>query len=253
MRSSKILVLAFLASMILTLGAANFSVAAMGQSSGYVQYKVAINEPQKPILQTSATVNYSVVPTDQTGLVDITLALSSATSNFTYSKVVNASSFPEIYPYLPGLTNQSFSYQTQGISINANLINAGQVSVNFNDTAYQATNYQITVTAANSSNAESFSATGVITRMPSGLINYAQITLNQTTTITVTLLSTNLSLNAPPVSINIVGASLFGGAIIAVVAITALEFYRRLKTKKSSAQMIANGTETDQQPSYGVD
>ena len=93
--------------------------------------------------------------------------------------------------------------------------------------------------------------------MPSGLINSAQLTLNQTTTVNVTLLSTNLPLIDPPAGINIVGASMFGGAIIAVAAITALAVYRRTKNRKSSTQAQASGTETNQdsgsKPSYGVD
>ena len=257
MRSSKILVLAFLATMLLTVGVTNFALASTGQSSGYVQYKVTFNDLENPIRSTSAIVNYSAQTTGQTGFVDLSLALSSASTNFTYSKAVNSSSLPEIFPYLAGLTNQSFSYQTQGISITANLVNAGQVTVTYNGTSYQATNYQVSITAENSSSAESFSANGDLTSMPSGLINSAQLTLNQTTTVNVTLLSTNLPLNAQPAGINIVGASMFGGAIIAVAAIATLAVYRRTKTKKSSAQTQASGTENNQdsgtKPSYGVD
>ncbi|HTY74564.1 MAG TPA: hypothetical protein VMD05_03260 [Candidatus Nanoarchaeia archaeon] len=252
MRSSIIILLTLIASIILIGGTTNFASAATGQPSGYVQYKIAVNDPSKPYMQTSATVNYSVAPTSQAGFVDITLALSSTQTNFTYSKALNASSLPEIYPYLPGLTNQSFSYQTQGIFLTANLVNQGQVAVTFNGTSYQATKYQISVTAQNSSSQQSFGATGTVTSMPSGLISDAQLTLNQTTTITVTLVSTNLSLNAPPTSINTVGASLFGGAIIAVAAIAAFAAYRNQKAKKSAAKTQMAGAENSQ-PSYGVD
>lgn len=252
MSYSKVLVLLFFVSMLFTAGATNFAIASPGQSSGYVQYKVTIADPDFPTSPTSATVNYSVAPTGQAGFVDITLALSSAMTNFTYSKAVNSSSLPEIFPYLPGLTNQSFSYQTQGVSITANLVNAGQVTVSFNGTSYQATNYQASITASNASSAQSFSASGTVTSMPSGLINSAQLTLNQTTTINVTLLSTDLSLNAPPAGINVVGASLFGGAIIAVAAIAALAVYRRTQQKKKSAQPQTL-QENSEKPSYGVD
>jgi len=237
--------------MIMTVGVISFAAATTDQSPGYVQYKIIVNDQENPIMSTSATVNYSVVPTGQTGFVDISLTVYSDISNFTYSRAVNASSFPEIYPYLSGLTNQSFSYQTQGVSITANLVNVGQVSVKFNGTTYQATKYQISTTAANVSMGESFSATGTVTSMPSGLINSAQLTLNQTTTINVTLLSTNLSLNAPATSINVVGASMFGAAIVAAAAIAGLAVSRRTKHKKQTGQASETGTE--QKPSFGVD
>ena len=68
--------------------------------------------------------------------------------------------------------------------------------------------------------------------MPSGLIDTVQLSLNQTASINATLLSTNLSLNAPAGNINPVGASVLGVALAAAVAIAAPTIYTREKKKK---------------------
>ena len=150
MRSYKILI-AVLLTLTLSLGAAANVVLAIGPSSGYVQYKVTVNSSDYPFLAPIIIVYETSQPSGQSGIINLTLALSSVDSNFTYSKDVNSSSLPEIFPYLSGLTNQSLSYEVQGFSINGNLVNTGQVSVTFNGTSYQATKYLVSFSAANSS------------------------------------------------------------------------------------------------------
>ena len=71
--------------------------------------------------------------------------------------------------------------------------------------------------------------------MPSGLIDTVQLSLNQTASINATLLSTNLSLNAPAGSINPVGASVLGVALVAAVAIAAPTIYTRKEEKTRRA------------------
>ena len=63
--------------------------------------------------------------------------------------------------------------------------------------------------------------------MPSGLIDTIQLSLNQTATVNATLLSTDLSLNAPASSINPLGASLLGIAITASVAIAGPTIFKK--------------------------
>ena len=49
----------------------------------------------------------------------MTITVLSSLRNFTYFNTVNSSSFPEVFPYLVGLENQSFSTeQTVQIEVN---------------------------------------------------------------------------------------------------------------------------------------
>jgi len=236
-----------------------------GPTNGYAQYSITASGKADYFQPVSGIINESVQPTGQTGFVNLILDLSSTKANFTYSKDINATSLLEIFPYVPAITNQSLSYQTQGISISANLINAGQTAVTFNGTTYQATKYLISFSAANSSKALSFSGNGSIISMPSGLIDTVQLSLNQTASINATLLSTNLSLNAPSGDINPVGASVLGVALAAAVAIAAPTIYTREKKKKHEEQPREDENKTGQEsdvkqenedenkPSYWVD
>lgn len=264
MGSLSFLSVAILMSMLVVGAAASF-VLATGQSSGYVQYKINIINPDDPASPRTAIVNESAQPTGQTGFVDLTLSLSSTAMNFTYSKDVNSSSLPEIFPYLSGLTNQSFSYEVQGLSITANLVNTGQVPVTFNGVTYQATQYLVSFSAMNSSSMKSISAYGNIISMPSGLIYTVQLSLNQTTSVNVTLLSTNLTLTDPSSSVNPLGASVLGAGVIAAVAIAAPTIFKKVKHNKTNDQDQTNEVRANQEndseqenrdekkPSYWVD
>ena len=224
--------------LILLLGVSTSYAATFGPSQGSVQYKVTVNvnsaQPSiLPINNASGTINETVRPASQSGLVNLTLELGSSLGNFTYSRNTNSSALPEIFPVLPTLTNHSFSYQFQAITLNINLANTGQAPVTFNGTNYQATKYTVTFTAQNQTS--TLQCNGTIIAMPSGLIYNAELTVNQTATISVTLLSTDLSLNSPSNGINPLGASLVGVAVIGAVVVAAPVIFRA-KRKTSSNQ-----------------
>jgi hypothetical protein len=155
----------------------NFAYAAPQPTKGYVQYTVTLN-PGLLAAPMIFTVNESAQPTSQNGFVAVTLSLSSNMMNFSYSKDVNSSSLPEVFPYLSGLTNQSFSSQASGISFAADLANTGSVPVVFNGASYQATNYQVSLSATNSTSGKSVSVSGNIVSMPSGLLESVKLSLN---------------------------------------------------------------------------
>ncbi|TFH25014.1 hypothetical protein E4G67_01400, partial [Candidatus Bathyarchaeota archaeon] len=90
MRSLNIVVIAVFISVLVIGVGATPALAITGQSAGYVQYSIIIKGLDDSTLPAAATVNESVSPTDPTGFVDIVLSLSSVTTNFTYSKVVNS-------------------------------------------------------------------------------------------------------------------------------------------------------------------
>jgi hypothetical protein len=250
--------------LVFLVGAASIFAVALGQSSGYLQYKVTVSSPQNSVLPISAVVNENVQPSGESGFINLTLSLSSSSESFSYSRDVNSSSLPEVFPYLSGLTNQSLTYNVYGISITANLVDTGQVLVTFNGTPYQGTKYLVSFSAVNSSALGSFSGNGNIVSMPSGLIDTIQLTLNQTTQVYATLLSTNLSLNAPATNVNPLGASLLGVALIAAVAIAAPTIFEKARgnkhkdqTPQSENKPAQDGSakleEENKKPSYWVD
>jgi len=264
MRSSTILSVAVLISMLVVGGAAHLALADTGQSAGYVQYRVSVSSPVNPVLSRTFLVNESAKSTGQAGFVNLTLSLASNGMNFSYSKDVNSSSLPMIFPYLAGLTNQSFSFALRGISITANLVNTGEVPVNFNSVSYQGTKYLIHLSTMNSSSMRSISANGSIISMPSGLIYMVQLSLNQLASVNATLLSTSLQLTGPQTRFNLSGASILGVGAVAATAIAAPTIFMKVKHNKPNDQ-TGNKTETGEgsnpekdngdkeKPSYWVD
>ena len=265
MRSLNIVVIAVFISVLVICVGASPALAITGQSEGYVQYSINIKGLGDSALPVVATVNESVSPTSEAGFVDIVLSFSSATTNFSYSKVVNSSSLLMIFPYLSGLTTQSFSYAVQGMSITANLVNNGQYPVTFDGVVYPATKYFVSFSALNSSSMKSISADGNIVSMPSGLIYSVQLSFNQSSSIDIMLVSTNLELNQPASSVNPLGASLLGVGTIVAVAIAAPTIFKKLKKHKSNDQTQTNEVKKNQEigmepknkdekkPSYWVD
>ena len=262
MRSVKIFVAMMLSFMLLigVVYAVDF-----GPSSGFVQYQVTVSSPKNSVLSFTTVVNETAQPSGQSGIIDLTLGVSSAASNFSYSRDVNSSSLPEIFPYLPVLTNQSLSYEVDGFSINVNFVNTGQVAVVFDGTSYQATNFLVSFSATTSAASTSFSGNGNVTSLPSGLIDTAQLSVNQTVSVDATLLSTDLSINAPASSISPVGVSLLGVAILAAIVIAVPTIFMQALRKKHNKQNQENETknsqesnetkenQNDQKPSYQVD
>ncbi len=251
--------------LLFLVGAALNLASAASPTSGYVQYSITVNSQGASSMPKTITVNETAQPASQNGFTALTIALSSNVLNFTYSKDVNSSSLIETFPYLSGLTSQSFSYQVSGFSISASITNTGSSNINFNGESYQATNYQVSVTATNSTSGKSVSAKGSITSMPSGLIDSAQFLINGTTTINTQLLSTNLPLTDPASNVNTVGVSLLVVGLFVAVAIAVPAVFTIVKHRKPTNSASTDETEGKQQsgdeqesddekkPSYWVD
>jgi len=255
--------------LVLVVGAASitFVFAAPQPTSGYVQYTVTMGSQGGSALPKTFTLNESAQPTGQSGFVAITIVLSSNALNFSYSRDINSSSLPEIFPYLSGLANQSLSYQVQGISISADVANIGSVQVIFNGTSYQATNYQFSLSVTNSTSGKLVSSGGNLISMPSGLVYSIQLLINGingTASVNAQLLSTNLPLTDPPSSVNALGASMVGAGVIAAVAIAVPAIFKmkhknhpntsptteKKETPQSGGEPESSGEE---KPSYWVD
>jgi hypothetical protein len=223
------------------------SNASSSATQGYVTYQVTLKTPTN---QTSFVVNESSVPTSQSGFVNLTLDLVSNFHSLTYSRILNTSSLPEIFPFIPGITNQSLSYQTHGILISAQITSSGTSSVNFGGTTYSVPDYLVGLSATNSSSGQTISVNGIVLAMPSGLLYSAtfQKAGNSGSALSIQLVATNLPLNDPTNSAStaegaaMVGAGLLGAAAIAVPW--------KLGKKKVSA---ATTEGAEKKPSYWVD
>jgi hypothetical protein len=87
MRSFKFPVVTLLLLVFLVGAASNFTVA-IGQSSGYVQYKVTVSSSQNSLLPISAIVNENVQPSGESGFINLTLSLSSSSESFSYLEML---------------------------------------------------------------------------------------------------------------------------------------------------------------------
>jgi hypothetical protein len=274
------MIIAILSTLLIGIQAQS-TMAITGQSTGYVQYTVNISgldEISIPSFETPnfafpdlSMPNFSIpdnflisqtsTPTEQSGFVSVTLEVSSDASNFKFSKNLNSTSLPMIFPYLSGLTNQSLTYTFEGISLSANLMNTGQIPVHFNENTYQATKYLISLSATNSSSMKSISVDGNIISMPSGLIYSIQLSLDEKIDIDITLKSTDLELNEQTNNVDPLGASMLGIGALAAVAIAIPTIFKKILHNKSHNQVQSDSKHSEgknnendkNKPNYWVD
>jgi hypothetical protein len=244
-----ILFAVFLAAAPAFIGISSASASSNSSTQGYVTYQVTLNRGTN---QTSFVLNESSVPTSQSGFVNLTLSLTSSLRDFSYSRVVNASAFPEIFPFVPGIANQSFSYQTHGISINARISTGGSSPISFGGATYVGSKYNLDLSVTNSSSGKSVTAVGNLVVLPSGLLYSVQLQEagNSGNSASVQLLKTSLPLNDPSNSDTTTeGAALIGAGLLGSAAF-AIPFWKYRKNKKNSP---GDSEEPEKKPSYWVD
>ncbi len=238
-------------SILLLVGAANGASVTIGPTQGHVEYRISINNQGATVA--SFFLNESAQPTGQNGIVLVTANLLSTLRNFTYSRALNTSSFPEVFPYLFGIGNQSFSYNAYGVSLTLHIVNSGNAPITFNGQAFQGTSYRVTASVTYPSTTASVSAGGTIITMPSGLIYSVQLESINSYSVQMWLVETNLALVNPssssslPIGIALVSLGLLGAAVFAVPSI-----FKRLKSKPAvSPNTPEPGAE--EKPPYWVD
>src|SRR3989442_15346759 len=155
---------------------------------GYVTYQISLASAGNPI--EVFVINETGQPTGQNDLVQLTFALSSNERHLTYSKVVNSSSLPEIFPYFPELNNQSLSYSSHGIKLSAQISRSGTAQVTFKGQTYTAVKHKLSISVSRT-NGETYSAAGNILTMPSGLVYSVELQPIGPYALTATLVATN--------------------------------------------------------------
>jgi len=252
MQASKIIISTVLSVALLSIFLVVPAVAASDSSSGnhFADYAISATGPYHSI---SANVNETITPSSMSGFSTISLEVVSSMSNFSYSKVVNSSM--AMFPIVPSIGNQSFTYSTHNISISASISKTGTGSATIGGTTYTTTNYSFTVSGSKNDGTMSMSANGQLSTLPSGLLYSAVINGPNSTTVNVKLVGTNLSLNSTSQSSNTTGMAIVGGAsTLAVAGVGAFVFFRR-KNKNSGNvnNSPGSGSESEEKPLYKVD
>src|SRR5438876_11936070 len=170
MRIPSYAVLVFSTLLLVVVHRANITI---GPTQEHVEYIITLNNQTSTLA--SFLLNESAQPTGQNGIVLVTANLLSTVRNFTYSRALNTSSFPEVFPYLLGISNQSLFYHAYGISLTLHIINTGNTQITFNGQSFQGTSYQVAASATYAATTASVSARGTIITMPSGLIYSVQL------------------------------------------------------------------------------
>src|SRR5256712_2899411 len=203
--------------------AAGLVGAVAGATPGFAAYTVQFSTHG---VSRSFTVNESVTQTFKPALDKLFLSVTSPSENFTYSKFVNSSVM--IQPFLPAVTNQTFSFGSNKTSVSIKLTQNGTAPLTFQGSAYTLTSF--TFSAHFSARNRTGSAEGTLLTFPSGLIYSVREDFNGTSNLLITLTATSLPLTvgavspARPVSSIRVGA---GGAISAVALGVGVEIRRR--------------------------
>ncbi len=201
------------AAVLLVLGG-GLSVATAA-STGYVAYSFQFSHQG---VTKSFNLNETVSATSSSGADSVLLKLSSESLNVSYSRSVNSSLL--LFPYLPPITNQTFSYSRNSTSITASVVQNGTASVSFQGASYHLTTY--TVSAQLSSKNGSGSVEASLASFPSGLLYSAKGRVNGTSTFAILLTATSLPLDAASSSTaaQVASVTIGGGAVVGALALS---------------------------------
>lgn len=237
--------LSLFAVLVLLAGAVGGASAA---TPGFAAYKVAITADGQT---NSFTVNETVSVTSNPSYDNLILGVVSAGQTFNYSRTVNASD--DLSPFIPSISNQTFSSTSGSSTVKVNVLKNGTIPLGFQGTSYTLTSYSLA--GSLSSNGTVVTVQGALTTFQSGLVNTAAVTVDYPTlsasaqqgidlagnsssfpfaaglaslpstqgtlSISVTLLSTSLPLNAssPSSTARVVSVGIGAGAVVSALAI----------------------------------
>ncbi len=227
------------------------SAALIGPTQGYVTYRITLNsnQTQTEIL----TLNETAQPTSRTGFVDLSISVLSNVRNFTYSNAINSSSFPEIFPYLVGINNQSITYGANGLSAVVYVRNTASTQITFNGRTYTGTSYHVTVSATYSPQLLEIAGNGTIVTLPSGLIYSVQLQQINGYSVDAQLLKTSLPIEVATTSSLPVGLALVTIGLLGAIAFAVPSIFIRWRKKPKREQAPSTQPQAEEKPSYWVD
>jgi hypothetical protein len=220
---------------------------------GFVAYRISLTKAGNPV--EVFVVNETGQPTGQNDLVQLTFALSSGERHLTYSKVVNSSSLPEIFPYFPELNNQSLSYSSHGIKLSAQISRSGTAQVTFKGQTYTAVKHALSISVSRT-NGETYFAAGNILTMPSGLVYSVELQAIGPYALTATLVATNLPLTSPSGTTTMFGFALVGLGLVGAVGLAVPSVFALVRAKtatRNTLSVAAEPSKGQSKPSHWVD
>lgn len=122
----------------------------------------------------SLTVNETVAATSSPSSDTLILKIAAQTWNLNYSRSINSSS--DVSPFIPSITNQTFSYGSGANSVTISVVENGTLSINFQGHQYTLTSYSLSASGVD--NGSSIAITGALTTFPSGLVQSLRLSSN---------------------------------------------------------------------------
>ena len=136
---------------------------------GYAVYQVQVSSMG---FSHSLTINETVAATSNPAEDNLILHLVSGNLTLAYSRSINSSDF--ISPFLPAITNQTFTYAYNGSTVSASIIKSGAGQVQFQGGSHGLTVYSLSASAT--VNGSRYSAVGTIAAFQSGLVEQVNLT-----------------------------------------------------------------------------
>jgi hypothetical protein len=202
------------------------SASSSSPSSGFASYGVQVTQNGTT---RSISVNESVTTGSSPGKSILLLTVEAASSNFTYSHVVNSSS--TLFPYLPAISNQNYTYSGKSYSVAAKISQQGTSQVTFQGKTYPVTNYAFSANVVSANGSKTIS--GTVSAFPSDLV-YSVSAQTNNASVAATLTSTSLALTDAAAAPALQAASAGIGISLAVGAV-ALSLGVRMKRKQGAA------------------
>jgi hypothetical protein len=196
-------------------------------SSGYAVYSVQVTGNGT---SHDFSIKENVTPSSTSGESIVSLVMQGTQSNFTYSRFVNSSLV--IFPFMPAITGNNFSYAGASGNMTANVAMQGTTQVTFNNQSYTMNEYTFSSTMNSVQGA--YAMTGTVSTFPSDLI-YSVVTGYNNTQITAKLTSTSLPLSVSSLSPMAQTASA-GIGLSLVAGVVALSLAVKLRSKPQAPE-----------------
>ena len=162
----------------------------------------------------SASVTETVSPDSSPGLSVIQVVVAGTQGNFTFSHSVNSSL--TLFPYLPTIANNNYSYTGKSGSVTAKIAQQGTSQVTFGGKSYTLTDYIFSATYSDANGTGS--VTGTVAAFPSDLVYSASASSSQGQ-VSATLTSTTLPLTTASLSPAVQATSAGVGISLAIGAV----------------------------------
>jgi hypothetical protein len=246
------------------------SVGAAGASTtstvGFAVYKVQLASTG---FSQSFTVNESISPTPNLSYDKLIIGVVSGSTEFNYSRSINSSL--DLAPFVPAITNQTFTYSNASASASLSVAKNGTVPVMFHGASFSLASYSLS--ASLTVNGTSEKVSGALETFPSGLIYSVKVsapvpdlagigalnmtipslaslsplstqlqqlggTSSGTVSLSLTLLSTSMPLNGPSASPaeQVASIGIGAGAVATVLALGLGVRHRRSHQPEQTVQ-----------------